>query len=339
MTRANWRDPRLGLLILALALTLAALSGVQTVIRRAVYDVVIIVDITGSMNTRDATLAGRPASRLDFVKAVLRESLASLPCASRVALGVFSERRPFLLFEPVEICGNGAPVAGTLDALDWRMAWEGDSHVAAGLYRSIEMARDATADLMFFTDGQEAPPLPLSGPPAFDGRIGDVHGLIVGVGGYELSPIPKYDDSGREIGFQGVNDVPHENRSGGPPPDAEQREGYDPRNAPFGSRAMVGSEHLSSVREPYLKSLAETTGLRYVHLETADALSRAYRAAAHPRALDAALDLRPACAAIAALMLLALYILPPLLSRLSANRARRAERLRAPSPKPERKAA
>ena len=85
----------------------------------------------------------------------------------------------------------------------------------------------------------------------------------MGVGGRQLSPIPKYDDNGREIGFYGVEDVPHDNRFGLPPAGAEMREGYNARNAPFGAAVAVGVEHLSSVRETYLQSLAEKTGLTY----------------------------------------------------------------------------
>jgi mxaL protein len=270
-------------------------------------DVLAIVDITGSMNVRDVKLGGRPASRLDLVKSVLREALASLPCPARFGLGVFSERQPFLLFEPVDVCAAFDAIEGTLAGLDWRMGWEGDSHVAMGLYRAIDMARDVKADLAFFTDGHEAPPLPASGGPAFEGERGAVNGLIMGVGEYALSPIPKFDDDGREIGFYGMNDVLQENRFGPPPKDAESREGYNPRNAPFGGQVATGSEHLSSVREPYLRSLAEATGLAYRHLSDAASFVAALKETAKPRPVPVALDLRPFLASGALALLLAAY--------------------------------
>ena len=90
----------------------------------------------------------------------LRRMVADLPCGSRVALALFTERRPFLLFTPVEVCADFAPLDGALAAIDWRMAWEGDSRVAAGLYRAVEMAAGLGTDLLFVTDGQETPPLP-----------------------------------------------------------------------------------------------------------------------------------------------------------------------------------
>jgi len=300
--RPGLRDPRLALLALALLALIAASLAPKLTIERPSFDFLAIVDITGSMNVRDDTASGEPVSRLDAVKRALRVMLTQLPCPSHVALGVFSERRPFLLFEPIDVCADFTPLQASIDALDWRMAWEGDSRVSAGLFRAIDMARQLKSDLLFFTDGQEAPPLPARGAPAFDGRAGEVRGLVVGVGGYELSPIPKFDDRGREVGFLGVDDVPHESRFGLPPEGAERREGYNARNAPFGGVAAVGVEHLSSVKEDYLRSLAEKTGLAYAHLEDGRKLWRDYAAVASVQRRAAALDLRPFFGVAAAIL-------------------------------------
>lgn len=289
--RPDPRDPRLMLLALAAASLMLALLGPRIETTRVGYDLLAIVDITGSMNVRDYTIAGKPASRLDAIKSDLREAISSLPCPSTVALGIFTERRPFLLFEPIDACREFSPLAAAIDALDWRMAWEGDSRISAGLFRSIDMARELKSDLLFFTDGHEAPPLPANGGPVFEGRPGEVRGLIVGVGGHELSPIPKFDDRGREVGFVGVDEVPHESRFGLPPKGAEQREGFNARNAPFGAAAAIGVEHLSSVKEDYLRDLAGKTRLAYARLGDREVLD-AYLAAATPRQRVAELDPR-----------------------------------------------
>ncbi|WP_425487341.1 vWA domain-containing protein [Methylocystis heyeri] len=314
------RDFRLSLLVGAFGLTLLALAGPSVSFHRPSFDTLAVVDITGSMNTRDYLDGGRPVSRLEHIKSTLRDLVGGLPCGSRVALGVFSERRSFLLFEPLEVCDDYAPLAGAIEALDWRMAWEGDSRISSGLFRAIGDARELGVNLMFFTDGQEAPPLPISGSPPFEGRIGGVRGLIVGVGGYELSPIPKFDDNGREIGFYGAEDVPHENHFGLPPPGAEEREGYNARNAPFGAAVAVGLEHLSSVREPYLLSLSERTGLSYAHLTDAHRLLGAFKAAAAPQYRSFPQSLRPALGGAAAALLIGLYILLPAFESLERKR-------------------
>jgi len=317
--RPDLRDPRLILLALAAALLVATFLAPQMQVTRPGYDLLTVVDITGSMNVRDYAAAGKPISRLEKVKAVLRELIVGLPCPSRVALGVFTERRPFLLFEPIDACADFSPLEASIAALDWRMAWEGDSRISAGLFRAIDMAREMKTDLLFFTDGQEAPPPP-SGGPVFEGKTGETRGLIVGTGGYELSPIPKFDDRGREVGFVAIDEVPHESRFGLPPKGAEQREGYNARNAPFGATAAVGVEHLSSVKEDYLRMLAEKTGLGYVHLDDKASLLDAYRAAGTERARAGTLDIRPFLGGMSAACLFGAFSVAPLFERFARKR-------------------
>jgi mxaL protein len=306
--RRNLCDRRFQALAAALALALAAALAGPVALTRSGVAVLAVVDITGSMNVRDYAHEGKPTSRLDTAKAALRRMVAELPCGSRLALALFTERRPFLLFAPIEVCADFAPLDGALAGLDWRMAWEGDSRVSAGLHRAIAMAGELDTDLLFITDGQETPPLPSTGLPPFDGRPGAVRGLVVGAGGYGLSPIPKYNDRGREAGFFGETDVSQENRFGPPPADAESREGYNPRNAPFGASAAKGTEHLSSVREPHLKALAAQTGLTYAHLDGPDDLAAALGPAAMHRPLPGQIDPRPFLGGLALALALSAFL-------------------------------
>ncbi|GEP01218.1 vWA domain-containing protein [Methylobacterium haplocladii] len=309
----NLRDRRFQALALATALVFATSVVGSVPLTRDGVEVLAVVDITGSMNVRDYKHAdGAPVSRLETAKAALRELVNRLPCGSRLALGVFTERRPFLLFTPIEVCRDFSPLDGALGSLDWRMAWEGDSRVSAGLFRSIEMAASLGTDLIFISDGQEAPPLPSGGGAGFEGKAGAVRGLIVGAGGTALSQIPKFDDRGRETGFYGETDVQQENRFGPPPQDAEKRPGYDARNAPFGGTAAKGTEHLSSVRETYLRKLAGETGLAYAHLDGAGGLLRPMLDAGTPRPLPGSLDLRPLLCSAALALLLAVFAVQPL---------------------------
>lgn len=291
-------------LVLALAATLAPLLPKRT----DAYRLLAVVDITGSMNVRDYSFEGRPASRLDTVKRALRGLAARLPCGSRMGLAMFTERRSFLLFEPVETCADFAPLDGAIAALDWRMAWEGDSYVTSGLHSAIALATPLEADLLFLTDGQEAPPLPASGMAAFSGEPGKVRGLVVGVGGIEPAPIPRFDRDGREVGFYAMTDVPQENRHGLPPTGSEAREGWHPRNAPWGAAEATGQEHLSAVRSDHLKDLAAATGLAYAPLSDAAALAAAVQAQARPRATAGVVDTAPLPAGLALFLLAGLYL-------------------------------
>jgi len=319
MNRNFLRDWRFWLLAAALLCFTSALIAPRVRTQLNSFDFLAVVDITGSMNTRDYTEDGNPRSRLERVKEVLRQTLIDLPCESRFGLAIFAERRVFLLFNPIKVCDDFAPIAGAVAALNWREAWEGDSHIAGGLYRAIALAHDLQTDLVFMTDGQEAPPLPWNGGPDFDGKPGEIKGLIVGVGGYALSPIPKYDDSGREIGMYGRDDVLQESRFGLPPPGAENRPGYNARNAPFGDVHVNGNEHLSSVKEPYLKSLAAKTGLAYTHLLNEPEFLAALQTHATPHPVNATVELGPVVATIGLACLSCVYVFLPLLLWLEAG--------------------
>ncbi|WP_243389793.1 vWA domain-containing protein [Arboricoccus pini] len=317
---------RFWLMASAAFLLAAALFMPRLNIEYPSYDLLVVVDITGSMAVRDVTLAGKPASRLDQAKWLVRQMAARLPCRSRIGLGIFTERQPFLLIEPIELCDGFAPFDAAVAGLDRRMAWEGDSRIASGLMRSIAMAHGMPADLVFITDGQEAPPVRADRPPVFDGVKGEVRGLLLGVGGAALSPIPKYDADGHEIGFYAMEDVPQENREGPPPPGMEEREGYNPRNAPYGAAQPEGTEHLSSLKEDYLKDLAKLTGLAYARAGDPAMLMAAITANARSHMEVTAEDIRFIPAGMALLTLLLIYMMLPLFDRLSGHRRSRVSR-------------
>ena len=267
MTAGAGRRASLLLLGLALAAAFLAALDLRAAREARLRDLLVIVDITRSMNVRDMRRAGETVSRLDAVKAMLPEILARLPPGSRVGLGVFTERRSLTLLEPMEIGANYAPLQSAFAGLDWRMAWEGDSLIARGLHHALDRARALDADLIFVTDGQEAPPPPYSGPPPYRGEVGRVRGLILGAGGPVPAPIPRFDRDGREVGFYRPEDVQRgPARIGAPPPDAASRPGYHPRNNPYGESDLTGQEHLSALQADYLRARARETGLGYATL-------------------------------------------------------------------------
>jgi len=309
----TWQLKDARTLALSAALLLTALTLVLPPIelQRATYTVMAFVDITGSMKVRDMGGKDAPVERIEVAKAALKRLVAELPCQSRLGLGIFTERRSFVLFDPIETCANFAPIEQSIDNIDWRMGWEGDSFVAKGVHHAIGEAMPLDADILFLTDGQEAPPLPPGGGlPAFEGEAGKVKGAIVGVGGHEKVPIPMFNSEGNEIGSYREQDVVQENRTGAPPPDAESRPGYHPKWAPFGSDPPTGDEHLSSVRTEHLKAVAAQTGLSYAGLLEQPDLVAVLADGARPQHAAVAVDIRPVAAALALVLLVGLYAVP-----------------------------
>ncbi|MDD5035910.1 MAG: VWA domain-containing protein [Methylococcaceae bacterium] len=225
------------------------------------YRYLLVVDITQSMNARDYHRTGLPADRLGFVKVSIRQALHDLPCGSELGLGLFTTHHTQLLLEPLEICQHFSLLDDTLEHIDWRMAWAADSHIAHGLYSGLREAarRGKETRLAFFSDGQQFPPEPEA--PSFDGKPGEVGGVIVGVGGSQPVPIPRLDRENRPQGFWESVDL----------------RDYLPASAMPGQKEG-SAYYLSHLDESALRGLAAGTGLGYHRLETPEGLVRALMA-------------------------------------------------------------
>lgn len=309
----TWREDRRRVLLAGCALAIAATFLRPTLtLERPRFDLVVVLDITQSMDVADMVADGRPVSRLARARAVLSRAIAQLPCGSRLGWAVFTEYRSFLLFAPVEVCANRAELRSTLAGIDNRMAWVGNSEVAKGLHSAVDIAKQipGVPAVVFVTDGHEAPPLNPRHRPRFDDKPGEVAGIVVGVGGSTPQPIPKTDPAGRPIGFWGADEVLQTDpRSQGRGASVGGETLSDEGDAApqVGLGATPGAEHLSSLREPYLKLLAQEYGMAYQRLDDADAFVEALQAPALARPVRTAVDARLGLAAMALVLLLAAW--------------------------------
>jgi len=227
---------------------------------RATYDYLVVFDITQSMNVEDYERDGLPVSRMTFAREAVRRALRELPCGSRVGWGVFAEYRTLVLLAPIEVCQNYNDLMASLDRIDGRMRWGNASEISKGVFWAMRGARDVGGrpKVLFFTDGQEAPPVEGEGLAMFDDlKRGDIGGLLIGVGGYAPRPIPRTDADGRRMGYWHADEV-------------VQR---DPNAS--GRPSAASHEQLSEVREPYLRKLANQIGFGYSHLDTMDSVRQA----------------------------------------------------------------
>ena len=319
--RASWRQHRDRWLLGAAALALAAsFLDPGFMMERARFEHVIVLDVTQSMNVADAPLAapdssdlpvgGKPLSRLAYARHALREALLQLPCGSKVGWAIFTEYRSFLLLAPVEVCANLSELRATLAQIDGRMAWSGNSEIAKGVHSGLGIARQLPGkpSLVFITDGQESPPLNPHYRPAFDDKPGEVPGLVVGVGGLQPLPIPKTDPQGQPLGFWRADEVmqtdPRSQGRGGSVNGEALADDRAGAAAPS-LGATPGAEHLSSLREPYLRLLAGEQGLAYLRLESPQALAAALMSPALAKPVRVRVDGRIALVGLALCLLLA----------------------------------
>ena len=280
-------------LLLALSL---ALPPVKLPLARS--ETIVVFDITQSMDVEDAQLDGVPVSRLAFARESARRALRELPCGSRVGWAAFTEYRTLLLLAPIEVCENYNDLLATLREIDGRIRWGNASEVAKGLFWALRAARDVGTQpaVVFLTDGHEAPPL-IALPQFDDVRAGQVRGWLLGIGGSVPQPIPRTDAQGERVGYWRAADVLQRTAADGQP---------------------RSHEHLSELREPHLRMLAQRTGLRYAALRDPAALPRLMRDPQLARTVQVATELHGVPAALA-LLLLALHFRPgarrPRLSR------------------------
>ncbi len=256
---------------------------------RPAYDYLVVFDITQSMNVEDYELDGLPTSRLTFAREAVRRTLRKLPCGSRIGWGVFAEYRTLVLLAPIEVCENYNDLLSSLDRIDGRMRWGNASEISKGVFWAIRGARDVGGQpkVLFLTDGQEAPPVEGEGLAMFDDlKRGDIGGWLIGVGGYTPRPIPRTDADDRPIGFWHADEV-------------VQR---DPNAT--GRPTAASHEHLSEVREPYLRKLARQVGFEYQHLSTVDSLREAMLTPRFAQSRRAPTDFAWVVAAVALLALL-----------------------------------
>ncbi len=289
----HWGDLAASRHALALAVVALALAawGPTVTLPLARFHGIVVIDVTQSMNVEDYAEADKPVSRLSAAKTALREALAAMPCGSRVGLGIFTEYRTLVLIAPLETCAHFRELRTTLENIDGRMSWAGRSEVAKGLYWALRQADllPGRPAIVFMTDGHEAPPVNPAHRPYFDGKPGKVAGLVVGTGGLQPMPIPKFDPDGRRLGFWSRDEVQQldsytQGRSSSV---AGEKLAETDEPAVHADWATSGSEELSSLRERYLQVLAQELKLGYLRLDSGSAGVRALTQALTQPALAA----------------------------------------------------
>lgn len=299
-------------LCLAMVLLSVCLFSPQLKLPNPVFDWLIVVDITQSMNVRDYTLDDKGLSRLEFAKRSVREAIRALPCGSTVSIAMFTERNALNIVRPVEVCEHYSSIDQTIAKIDWRMAWAADSFIAHGVFSALALAEklENKPNVIFLTDGHQAPPANPKYMPQYAGKKGVIQGYVVGLGQRQPSGIPKLDDRNEIAGYWQTEDVQQYGSFGMAETLSvlamEQRQ-HD-RNAGHGPGAeFLANAHLSGLDERNLQKIALETGLRYLRLETPAQLESAINQYRMSTIRRAETDLR-AWLAVPALLLIVGYI-------------------------------
>lgn len=254
------------------------------------FSYLFVIDVSESMNVRDVPGGAPDESRLDRAKESAIASLSALPCGSRVAVGLFAGSDTLVLFEPLEVCRHYPAIEGLVHGIDWRMAWDGDSRIEAAVVGALHEAGQRGLDLVFMTDGDEAPHVIVPHMEELLSLQGKVKGWLVGVGGTQAMPVPKLDSENHIVGYWSAVDA--------------VREGFYPNLSEVVKNAASSSElersgaldevqeHKSALNADYLKLVGASAGLGYVAAESAHAVASAISDPAIARHEKAERDMR-----------------------------------------------
>ncbi len=286
----------------AMLMLLLAMLHPTIPIKHNIYTYLLVADISQSMNAIDMKIDGKPASRMAQTQKLMHEVVSSLPCGTKVSVGLFAGVSVAALYDPIEVCANFAAIQDTIDHLDWRTAWSGNSRVRESLYSIARAIRSfpESAQVVFFSDGEEAPKLHAFNTKDLANFQGGDDWLFVGIGTEKGVAIPKLSDKNQLIGYwsnesfalqPGIAQI------------SESNIGVRNDNVAGGE----GDRFISKLNSEYLKSIAKEIDGHYVTGDNVHTILDAMKDQKPARRDVAPFDLHWVLASIAGLLLLCAY--------------------------------
>lgn len=291
------------LLLAAFLLLVTALFKPTIPIKRDIYSYLLVVDISQSMNVLDKELNGKPAARIDYTRDMLHRIVSSLPCGTNVSIGLFAGVSVAALYTPIEVCANYAAIQDTIDHLDWRTGWSGNSRIRESMFTLARIIRSfpEPAQVVYFTDGEEAPKLHAFNTKDLTNFQGGNGWLFVGIGSDKGTPIPKLDEKNQLIGYWSGESFAMQP---GIAQISEANIGVRDDNV----ASAEGDRYLSKLDEEYLKSLSKEVNGGYVRGDSLQAVLGAMNKQKPARRDTTAFELSWVLASLAGLLFIGAYM-------------------------------
>ena len=190
-------------LLVSFILLLLALVNPSIPVNQSLYNYILIADISQSMNTEDMKINQKTVSRLDYTKHIMSRLVEDFPCGTKVSIGMFAGVSVSATYSPIEVCENFSNINTTISKLDWRVTWSGNTRIRESVINLARLIRSfpESAQVVYFTDGEEAPKLHVFNTRDLEQFQGGNDWLFVGIGSDEGAPIPKYDNKNQLIGY------------------------------------------------------------------------------------------------------------------------------------------
>jgi len=287
----------------ALLLLVVAIFRPTVPVKHNIYTYMLVADISQSMNTPDVKkVGGKTITRMEHTQQLMHEVMSSLPCGTKVGIALFAGVSTAALYHPIEVCDNFHAIKDTIDHLDWRTAWSGNSRIRENLYSISRTVRafPETAQVVLFTDGEEAPKLHVFNTKDLAGVQDAEDWLLVGIGSLEGAAIPKLSQDNQVIGYWS-------NESFALQPGIAQisESNIGTRNDSIASGEF--DRYISKLNEEYLKEIGKEVGALYVHGDTVQHLLEAMKLQKPARRGIAPFEIDWILASLAGLLLLSAY--------------------------------
>jgi mxaL protein len=291
------------LLASAFVLLIAAAFKPTLPLPRSIYSYLLVADISQSMNVVDTSLNGKQVTRMEYTQYMLHHIVANMPCGTRVSIGLFAGVSVAALYNPIEVCSNYAAIQDTIDHLDWRTAWSGNSRVRDSMFTLARVLRafPEPAQVVYFTDGEEAPKLHAFNTKDLTNFQGGNGWLFVGIGSDKGTAIPKLDDKNQVIGYWSAESFAMQP---GIAQISEANIGVRDNNV----AGATGDRFLSKLQEEYLKDLAKQVSGDYVRGDSLQSILSAMKHQKPARHDIAPYDIQWILASLAGLLLIMVYL-------------------------------
>ena len=190
-------------LLVSFFLLVLALVNPSIPVNQSLYNYILIADISQSMNTEDMKINQKMVSRLEYTKHIMSRLVEDFPCGTKVSIGMFAGVSVSATYSPIEVCENFSNINTTISKLDWRVTWSGNTRIRESVINLARLIRSfpESAQVVYFTDGEEAPKLHVFNTRDLEQFQGGNDWLFVGIGSNEGAPIPKYDNKNQLIGY------------------------------------------------------------------------------------------------------------------------------------------
>jgi len=194
-------------LILSITLCLIAINNPILKIQKSVVSYMFVVDVSQSMNAEDLTYNEKIISRIEYTKLILKNIIDASECGSFFSINIFAADNVASIIEPVEKCMNYDELIDTVQKLEWRMAWKGNSRITFGIKSAAKMqdSLNFPSKILFFTDGDEAPKVNAINKVNLDNFSLGNELIFIGIGGDKDVPVPRYNSRNMLVGFWGMD--------------------------------------------------------------------------------------------------------------------------------------